>query len=99
MNQKKQRWYDKYPNLSKMINDLEKLDQTKLDKILIDLKNMIIKTNPGLIDDNVLNFTMPIKRRRWYDNDPYSWLIFNALKYAEDGLLNDIMIYLEKNIY
>ena len=47
-----------------------------------------------LIDRHVLEFPMT-NRRRWYDKDPYSWLIINALKYANKDLITDVILYLK----
>jgi len=36
--------------------------------------------------------------RRWYDSDPYFSLIFNTLKYANEDLINNIILYLKKKL-
>ena len=47
-----------------------------------------------LIDRHVLKFPMTYKRR-WYDKNPYSWVIINALKYANKDLITDVILYLK----
>jgi hypothetical protein len=44
-----------------------------------------------------MDFPLDINRRRWYDKDPYLWLIMNGLKYASDELLASVTKYLSVN--
>ena len=60
----------------------------------IDIKDIIMDYDNELIDRHVLKFPMTYKRR-WYDKDPYSWLIINALKYANEDLITDVILYLK----
>ncbi len=83
------RWYDKTPELSGYIDYLRDVEPDRRDKIIGDLKGLI---SDGLIDDNVLEFPLTTKRR-WYDSDPYAWLVINALKYADDELINRVIGY------
>ena len=83
------RWYDKNPELSGYIDYLRDVEPDRRDKIIGDLKDLI---SDGLIDDNVLEFPLTTKRR-WYDSDPYAWLVINALKYADDELIDRVIGY------
>jgi hypothetical protein len=40
---------------------------------------------------------MPWKRR-WYDKSPFLWLVINALKYSDDDLITDIILYLKEKL-
>ncbi len=94
---KKNRWYDQYPELSKYIEQLKDESTEKKDIIFTKIKNLINKYNPDIINQNVMEFPMDIKRR-WYDNDPFSWLIINSLKFASPKLLKKVTAILKKNL-
>lgn len=40
-----------------------------------------------------MEFPLEILRRRWYDKDPYVWLLFNGLRYAEIRVLENRRIF------
>jgi len=93
----KNRWYDKYPKLIKFIDKLKSLKKSKRDTIILGMQDIIMEHDSELIDKHVLEFPMTY-RRRWYDRDPDSWLVINALKYADDNLLTDIILYLGERL-
>ncbi len=93
----KNRWYDKYPDLSDRIEKLKELKKRERDLIILDIKDIIMDYDNELIDRHVLEFPMTYKRR-WYDKDPYSWLIINALKYANKDLITDVILYFKRKI-
>ena len=66
---KKNRWYDNYPELSIYIEKLKNIDKKKRDIIFVNIKNLINSEYPDLIDKYVMDFPMGLKRR-WYDKDP-----------------------------
>jgi len=90
------RWYDKYPELSKYIEKLKDLKERKRDKILLQMMQLIIEYDDKLIDKHILDF--PIACRRWYDKEASSWLVINALKYANEDLINEITLYLKEKL-
>lgn len=92
----RQRWYDKI-RLGEYIRVLGKIAPEKRKKILTKINEIINQYDKDLIINNVMNFTLAYKRR-WYDKDPYSWLIINSLKYVNEDKLNQILIYMEKTI-
>jgi hypothetical protein len=94
---KKNRWYDNYPELAKYIEKMKEIDKEKRDSIIIMIKNFIIENSPDIIDKNVMDFPMGLKRR-WYDKDPFSWLIINSLKYANLDILNQVTELIKKNL-
>jgi len=91
----KNRWYDKYPELRKFIDDLKNMEKGERETIILDMQRMIMEYDNELIDRHVHEFPMTY-RRRWYDKDPYSWLVINALEYVDDDLLTDIILYLKE---
>ena len=89
------RWYDAYPDLSILFEKMKNIDKEKRENILTKIKDLIIEIEPHLIDDNVLSFPMN-QKRRWYDKDPYSWLIINSLEYATIELINKVTELIDK---
>jgi len=93
----KNRWYDSYPKLMKLINKLKGSEKSKRETLILGMKEIIIEHDSELIDKHVQEFPMTYKRR-WYDEDPDSWLVINSLKYADDDLLTDIILYLRERL-
>lgn len=93
----KKRWYDSNPRLALLLNLLKKKDKDCRDKIINELKDIIIYYDNSLIDRNVVDFPMT-EKRRWYDKDPYSWLVINSIEYADDELLPRITKHLSNRL-
>lgn len=94
---KNNRWYDKHPTLAVLLENLRDISGEKRDAIISGVMGVIKLDAPNLLDRYVLDFPLDIKRRRWYDRDPYLWLIFNGLKYASKKLLTAVTKYLQVN--
>ena len=91
------RWYDAVPELKDQIERLKNINKEKRDKIFDGIKHLESDFDSKLIDCHVLEFPMNL-RRRWYDQDPTSWLMINALKYADRPLLQRVIDYLKLNL-
>jgi hypothetical protein len=91
------RLYDKYLELREYIEKLKNVDKSERDAIVLEMKDMIMDYDDNLIAKNVLDYPLPF-RRRWYDRDPFYWMVINALKYADDNLLTVILDYLKKHL-
>jgi len=89
------RWYDKYSDLAELLEKLKNLGKRERDRIILYLKDLIIEYDKQLFDKYVFEFPMPFNRR-WYDKSPFSWLVINALKHADDDLITDITLYLNE---
>jgi hypothetical protein len=94
---KTDRWYDKYPELGKLIERLRGVDEDEREAIFDGIKELDKDFDSELIDRHVMEFPMNL-RRRWYDRDPYSWLVINALKYAEKPLIQKVIEYLKEKL-
>jgi len=92
---KTKRWYDAVPELRDQIERLKDLNKEKRDKLFDGIKKLESDFDSKLIDRHVLEFPMNL-RRRWYDQDPTSWLMINALKYADRPLLQRVIDYLKQ---
>ena len=86
------RLYDKIPELSQLFNEIRESDRQKRNEILVEIKDIIIESDPELIDKHVMEYPLDFKRR-WYDKDPFTWLIINGLKYADDELTEKLVKY------
>lgn len=95
--EKNNRWYDQHPDFSNNLEKLKDLPKEKRDLILYRIKKLINKNNPDLIDEHVMDFPMD-QKRRWYDEDPYLWLVINSLQYANESLLKKVTQLLKKNL-
>jgi hypothetical protein len=93
--EKNSRWYDVYPDFSEFLERLKDIPKKDRDKIILGMKDIILDFDSELFDRHVLEYPVNLKRR-WYDRDPYSWLVVNALKYAEKELIQNTTIYLKK---
>ncbi len=91
------RLYDKYLELRDYIEKLKDIDKSRRDKITLEIKDLIMEYDDNLIAKNVLDYPLPF-RRRWYDRDPFYWMVINALKYADDDLLTVILQYLKRQL-
>jgi hypothetical protein len=96
--QRKNRWYDKYPQLALLLESLCTIKGSQRNTIISGIMEIIKLATPNLLEQYVLDFPLDIKRRRWYDRDPYLWLIFNGLKYADAKLLKNVTRFLQKEI-
>lgn len=88
------RWYDK-TKLGKYIHKMQDLPKQKLDTILVDLKNLITQYDSDLISEHIIEFKL--NGMRWYDKDPYSWMIINSLKHADSILLDKIIYFFQSH--
>ncbi len=91
------RWYDKNPELKKWLERLKHAEEEKRNIILDGIKQLDSNFDSDLIDRHVMEFPMEMKRR-WYDQNPYCWLIINGLKYADDIFLQKVIDYLQREL-
>ena len=91
------RWYDSNPRLALLLNLLKNKEPISREEIINELKEIIVKYDEGLIDRHVSEFPMS-EKRRWYDRNPYSWLVINTIKYADSILTERIVRHLNKRL-
>ncbi len=84
------RWYDKNPDLKAFLEKLKYSNKSTQDIVLNDIKYLIMDFDSKLVDTHVMEFPLT-EKRRWYDQDPYSWLAINALKYIDEIILKDVI--------
>ncbi|MBN2322552.1 MAG: hypothetical protein JXQ30_02360 [Spirochaetes bacterium] len=91
------RWYDKNKTLANLLGVLKSQDPADKERIVSEMKEIIMEYDQGLMDRWVLEFPLTTKRR-WYDQNPYSWLVINSLKYADSRLLGGIILFLKNEL-
>ncbi|WP_028865321.1 hypothetical protein [Psychromonas aquimarina] len=89
------RWYDKYEVLGKRLDAFNEMDQKVMDPLLKGVMDLVKEHDPSLLCyEKTFDFPLSLYRRRWYDKDPYLWLMFNTLKEADIVLLKSVEEYL-----
>jgi hypothetical protein len=92
------RWYDKDPALATYLESFQKMKKNLREELYTGIIEILRENSSTLIDDNAMEFPLDLPQRRWYDKDPYMWLIFNGLRMAEKPLLEEIKKYLASKI-
>lgn len=57
----KNRWYGKYPDLSALLEKLRDLEKRKRDKLILDIKDMIMNHDECLFDKLVFSYESGIQ--------------------------------------
>ena len=91
------RWYDKHPELKQLLEVLKGSQLPDRERIIGGMKELIMDHDPELMDRWVMEFPLTTKRR-WYDQNPYSWLVINSLKYADRKLVRGVVLYLQEEL-
>lgn len=93
------RWYDKHATLSEKLNAFKEMEQTLKDRLMKGMMSLVMDYDPNLLSyEKAFDFPLAVNRQRWYDEDPYLWLLFNTLKMADATLLQSITIYLDEEM-
>ncbi len=90
------RWYDNYEKLGQQLEKLKDMESRKRDTLIKGLMTLIKEQSPELLEDVMIEFSLKIQRRRWYDNDPNLGLLINGLQNGKDELLHQVAEYLEE---
>ena len=91
------RWYDKNKKLASLLGIMRTLDPSDQERVVAGMKEIIMEYDQELMDRWVLEFPLTTKRR-WYDRNPYSWLVINSLKYADSRLLGGLILFLKDKL-
>jgi|GEM_PF-692915 len=95
---KKNRWYDKHEGLANHLEALKDMPKKQLNELLKDLITFARLLNPTLFEDHLFEYPLDPKRRRWYDEDPYLWLVVNGLRFTDDEVIAKIVAFFDKQI-
>ena len=92
------RWYDKYEELRRGLEVLKSMDRKERVPIVKDVLSMIKENDQGIIEATVMDYPLDSHRRRWYDRDPYLWLMVNSLKCSDPDLVKKVGMCLEERL-
>lgn len=93
------RWYDKYAALNMRLEAFKEMDQKLKDRLVKGMMALVNNYDPNLLSyEKAFDFPLTVNRQRWYDQDPYLWLLFNTLKMADATLLRQIEDYLAQEM-
>jgi hypothetical protein len=93
----KHRWFDKYPDLRKSIDKLEDLNKGVRDEVIRGIEELILSYDNQSFDRYERKFPFE-SSNRWYDKDPYAWLVINSIIYLDEDLITDIILYLKEKL-
>ena len=89
------RWYDRDPTLADAIEGLKDLDARSLDRVMAEVERVIVARDETLLERYVDRFEV---RRRWYDRNPYTWLIVNSLQFAPKDVVDEVRDCLHRSL-
>jgi hypothetical protein len=99
MNTQNNRWYDEHKDLANFLELFKDMKDDVRDKHISAVISLIKQLDPDALSfDKAFNFPLDIKRRRWYDSDPYLWLVINTLELVNQAVLDAVIDYLKNNI-
>lgn len=96
MQQPTKRWYDAHEKIAKLLEWLKDAPVRRREPVVAGVLEIISDHAPALLEKYLLDFPLDQKRRRWYDQDPYLWLMVNGLEHASMPLLAKVTVYMQK---
>lgn len=94
MEKKGNRWYDHNPALAECLESMRYLEPAIRDALVRDILKLIRSRRPDLLEaGRSLDFPLDLFRRRWYDKDPYLWLVINTLRMGNEALHEAVITY------
>jgi hypothetical protein len=88
------RWYDAYQPFAEQLERLKTATVKNRDRIVAAVLEIICTDAPELLENYLMDFPLDQKKRRWYDQDPYLWLMVNGLEHAGLKLLKKVVAYM-----
>jgi hypothetical protein len=93
------RWYDEYPGLKKHLEKIKHMDSHERKIVLQKIMSFINDSEYAhVINEKAMAFPLKPSVRRWYDRDPYLWLIVNGLKHTDKDFIDNIFNHLEQQL-
>ncbi len=90
------RWYDANRKLRFYLESLQKVDRPLREKIVRDLMELVKEYDGVLLDRFAEEYPLEMRKQRWYDQNPYLWILFNGLRYASDEVIDLVIEYFER---
>lgn len=93
------RWYDKRPQLGKGLDQFKEMEPQVREPILKEIIDLVEKEAPSLLSDEKTNgFRLDSAGLRWYEHDPFCWLVFNILEFASVAIWESVEVFLQKRL-
>ena len=89
------RWYDQNRKLKYYLDCLQEVEQPLCEKIIKDIMTIVRKHDGALLDRFSEEYPLEIRKQRWYDQNPYLWIIYNGMSYASEEVIEHIIDYFE----
>jgi hypothetical protein len=89
------RWYDHNRKLKYYLESLRRVDRTLREKIVKDIMAVVKEYDAALLDRFSEEYPLAIRKQRWYDQNPYLWILYNGLAYASDEVIERVIDYFE----
>jgi hypothetical protein len=90
------RWYDANKKLRYYLESLQNVDRPMREKVVKDLMELVKEYDGQLLDRFAEEYPLEIRKQRWYDQNPYLWILFNGLRYASDEVIEMVIEYFER---
>jgi hypothetical protein len=90
------RWYDAHEEFAILLESLKTAKAGDRNRIVAGVLDIITADAPMLLEKYLLDFPLDQKRRRWYDRDPYLWLMVNGLEHARVKLLRKVTVFMSE---
>lgn len=90
------RWYDSNNKLHNYLESLKDVEPALCEKVVKDLMELVRLYDPALLDRFSAEYPLALKKQRWYDQNPYCWILFNGLKHASPEVLACVIDYFER---
>jgi len=95
----KRRWYDENSELARFFELIQGMQNQDRVTVVQGILTIINKANPTLIENFIAEYRLDLYHHRWYDSDPYLWLIYNGLALGGSSLTTRVIGYLKENLF
>ena len=89
------RWYDRNRKLKYYLESLQRVERPLREKIVKEIMAVVKEHDGALLDRFAEEYPLEIRKQRWYDQNPYLWILYNGLRYASDEVIECVIDYFE----
>jgi len=89
------RWYDSNWRLKNYLDKLPTLNNELYEKIVKDLMELVREEDPKAFDRFAAYYPLSEQKQRWYDLNPYCWILVNGLKHVSPQIIEKVVHYFE----
>jgi hypothetical protein len=92
------RWYDRHRKLKYYLESLQGVERTLRSKIVKEIMEVVKTCDGSLLDRFAEAYPLALRKQRWYDQNPYLWILYNGLQYASDEIIAKVIEYFETTL-